>query len=317
VDPSASYGLSTGPVAQDDYVTVTLFSSNRDAYITADVSNVTGAITGMSFTNLTSTWYRATSCNSSCNWSGYAAQDCESEFLGICTEHYNVAEANGNVQAASSLTAPKTKDECCAIFEWTGVGNSSSGAGLLQGGYAWAGFQLSNLSDSNTHTGYAFFVENFGAGQNAIFIKPPAGFDGVKGQTITLTTEAYAICSVSPIKEDWEEIWQLGSSVYHQQIEGCIQSVSWGYYILESPISSACTGGFGGDICQLPDFGTVSFTGNICYNSSSPSYCIDINSNSNPGLAGWYITHETQDTTTGGIPANGNQWSETWNAPGT
>lgn len=54
-DPHTSFGFSSGPNKQDDYEIVTLFSSNREVYITAEVNNATGAIIDMSFTNLTST----------------------------------------------------------------------------------------------------------------------------------------------------------------------------------------------------------------------------------------------------------------------
>jgi hypothetical protein len=186
---------------------------------------------------------------------------------------------------------------------------------MVQGGYAWAGFQLSALPDANsTSKGYAFWVENIYASQAPNYIYPPSGFNGVAGKTITLTTQEYALCSTSPIKWEWEEIWQLSSAKMSQDI-GCIpnQIYYWGYYILESPALTQCANGYDG-LCQLPDFGSVSFTGNICYNSSN---CIYINLSSNPGLLGYYIVHNTQDTTTGGISTNGNQWTETWDSPGT
>ena len=53
-DPHTSFGFSSGPNKQDDYEIITLFSSNREAYIQADVNNTTSAIIDMSFTNLTS-----------------------------------------------------------------------------------------------------------------------------------------------------------------------------------------------------------------------------------------------------------------------
>jgi hypothetical protein len=94
VDPYSSYGFYSGPVAQGDYVIITLFSSNREAYIRADVNNATGAILDMSLTNLTST---KPEFGSNSHWSGYAAPDCESTLLGYCTQYWPVSEAYGNI----------------------------------------------------------------------------------------------------------------------------------------------------------------------------------------------------------------------------
>jgi hypothetical protein len=310
VDPYSSYGFSSGPVAQDDYVMITLFSSNREAIISANVNNVTGAITYMSFSNLTSIVPKDAS---SYNWSGYAAPDCESSLFGWCYNFNPVSEAYGNVQAPSSLTAPKTEQACCAVSEWTGIGNTASGTGMSQGGFEWQGFQLPSLP--NSINGWALFVEDLYDNTPQIPLLPPLWMNGVAGQTITLKTQALTVCGISPLENEWWEIWQMGSSSVQHQI-ACVPNTYayyWGYYILESPFGGPCAAAGWNEYCQLPDFSpTLTFTGNICSGS-----CEYINSNNNAGLAGSYIVHNTQDTTTGGIPANGNQWSESWDSPGT
>lgn len=310
-DPYASYGFSAGPFEQDDYEIITLFSSNHEAYIRADVNNATNTIMDMSFTNLTSTAQEFSSSN---NWSGYSAPDCASSFFGSCYNFNAIIEAYGNIQAPNALSAPQTQQKCCSFGEWTGVGSNNGGQSMEQGGYGWAGFQLNPLPHANTY-GYSLWVEDVYDNYPPNYISPPTWMNGVSGQTITLTTEINSLCSTNPIMNIWFEIWQLGSSSMEQEI-GCIpNSVGhyWAYFILESPALPQCSGGWN-NLCQLPQFNTVSLTGNVC---SAYNNCEYINSNNNAGLVGWYIVHNTQDTSTSGIPSNGNQWYESWVSPGT
>lgn len=311
IDPHSSYGFSAGPAKQDDYEIITFFSFNRESYITADVNNETAAIMDISLTNLNST---AVIFSSSNNWSGYAAPDCAGSLFGSCYSFNSVFKAYGDIQAPSSVSAPATENKCCSFAEWTGIGEDSSGTGMSQGGWVYSGFQLSALPHANSE-GYTLFVEDIYDGHAPAYYAPPSWMNGVAGQTITLTTESNTLCSFNPIMNEWFEIWQLGSSSMEQEISCISNGVAhtWGYYILESPALSQCSGGWN-NFCQLPNFGTLDFTRNICTSLSS---CEDINSNNNTGLVGYFITHNTQDTTTSGIPANGNSWTETWDSPGT
>ena len=309
VDPHASFGFSAGPVKQDDYEIITLFSPNHETYIQAEVNNTTNAIIDMSFTNLTST---AREFSSSSNWSGYSAPDCANSLFGYCFNFYTVVEAYGDIQAPNSLSAPKTEQACCSFAEWTGAGNDDGGTGMVQGGYAWAGFQLRALPHANSN-GYALWVEDIYDSYPPTYISPPSWMNGVSGETVTLETGALSACK--PTSSEWFEIWQLGSSSMEQVI-ACVpyNAYTWGYYMLESPALPQCSATGWNGLCQLPEFNTVSFTGNVCGLTSGCEY---INSNNNAGLVGWYIVHNTQDTTTGGIPSNGNQWYESWDSPGT
>jgi hypothetical protein len=152
---------------------------------------------------------------------------------------------------------------------------------MSQGGHAWAGYQLPKLQYANSN-GYSLWVEGTYDEYPENYIALPSWMNGVAGQTITLKAEALAVCSTSPLKNERFEIWQMGSSSMGQEIS-CVPntySYLWGYYILESPKLSSCTNGWNG-ICQLPDFSTVGFTGNICSGSNN---CENINSNNNAGL---------------------------------
>jgi hypothetical protein len=100
-DPYTSFGFSSGPVKQDDYEIITLYSSNRESYIRADINNATNAIIDMSFTNLNST---ARVFSSSPNTIGFTGNIC------VSTNNCENINSNNNAGLVGTYIVHNTQD---------------------------------------------------------------------------------------------------------------------------------------------------------------------------------------------------------------
>jgi hypothetical protein len=304
INQYSSFGYTWGPNFSSTE-RIIFFSLDNNSYIVTDIYTSNDIVQDIYFVNATKLNIYASSANSD-NWGGYQAQYCSGTFLGICTWISSVGKTYGNIQIPSSMSAPSgASSSCCAVAEWTGVASNENGTkNLTQGGII---AKFDNLKYWNWSTPWAFFTEYFPTQNTIHVIKPPSWFTGL-GQTVNMTIEPLANCPNGT--NDWYEVWSSGGSSTSQGI-GCrsTSSMIWSEYELESPGSCSGTGGNYNGYCQLPQFSSVEFTGNICPATSGT--CRNINSNSNP-IFSQYIEHNNQDTSTSSISSGGNSWTEGW-----
>ncbi len=303
INSYASFGYTWGPNVTS-IERIIFFSPDNNSYIVTDIYTSNDVVQDIYFINATKLGISASVYSD--NWGGYQAQYCSGTFLGICTGVSSVGKAYGNIQISSSISAPSgATSSCCLIGEWTGVASSENGTkNLTQGGIF---VKFDNLGYWSWGTPWAFFTEYFPTQTTAHVIQPPSWFTGL-GQTVSMTTEPLANCPNGT--DNWYEVWSSGGSSTSQGI-GCrsTSSITWSEYELESPAGCSGRGGNYNGFCQLPQFSSVGFTGNICPATSGT--CRNINSNSNPILS-QYIQHNNQDTSTSSISSGGNSWTESW-----
>lgn len=300
VDPTRSFGYTWG-VGIPSTERIILYSADNLSYIVAEVYVSNYTIQDIYFVDGTKIQERFQTA--SANYGGYYAEYCSSSLLGICLGESALSEVYGNIQIPSTISRPSSgcKGVACAAFgEWTGVSINSGGTNLTQGGISWAGFNVT--PPSNNNNGFSLFVERLPGA--ATFFTPPSGWT-VQGNTINMTSEPFANCANGG--DLWYEVWKLGTSSTTQSI-GCDSPSGnyYGWYIFEAPAGCSGTGCYSG-YYQIPQVSSMGFTGNIC-NSAT---CRNINSNSDP-IQGYYIQHNSQDTSTGTIASGGNSWTESW-----
>ncbi len=295
--------------------TIIFFSPDNSSYIVTDIYTSNDVIKNMYLNKMVRNVSFTGSGVQSPDWSGWVAQYCTNNNIIYCGGTGPVGNSYGNVQIPSTISAPSGAGAGCCVFgEWTGVSTDIYGDNLTQGGIAWAGDNQnpSTLFNSNSSGGFTFFVERLEPRSNfLLFLTPPSWFTG-KGQTVTLETKlSSANCGSGG--DIWEEVWTNGTNSKYQSI-GCDKTSSdyYSMFIFESPAgclgASGCYTFGGNSYFQLPDFSTVSFTGNICgYSGGS---CVGIDTNNNPVSAN-YIEHNSQDTSTSSI-SNGNSWTIGW-----
>ena len=313
---SQSFGYSWGP--KGTHERVILFSPDNTSYIVAEValpeqlSNVSDNFSTALSTDISKSQIQnmylvmnnhISFGTSSGAYGGYGAN------FGLFGS--TLSEAYGNIQVPSKISKPSTgcSDNACAVFgEWTGVSIGSGGANLTQGGVAWFGFNVT--PPSNSVKGWSLFVERIpssGSG-TAVLFKPPSGFVP-QGNTIAMKTEPIANCLNGG--DQWWQYWTIGSTGTSQEIGCDPNNLAQGWFIFESPGPCSGRGCFDssqfGYVYQIPEFSSVSFTGNICNNVGT---CSNINSDTN-GV--YYIQHNSQDTSTSSISGGSSgSWTESW-----
>lgn len=300
-DQYSSFGYTWGP-GINSTERIIFFSPDNSSYIVSDIYVSNKTIQDIYFINRTKVHVSFPGASS--NYGGYYSEYCSGTFFGTCTGESTLSEVYGNIQIPGTISKPSTgcSTSACAVFgSWTGVSVDGSGANLTQGGISWFGFNVT--PPSNNRNGFSLFVQRLP--NSPTFITPPSGWI-LSGNTVNMTTEPMANCANTG--DDWYQFWKLGGSSTSQAI-GCDSptNIYYGWYIFESPAGCSGSGCYSG-LYQIPEVSSMSFTGNICNNVGT---CRNINSNSDP-IQGYYIQHNSQDTSTGTISSGGNSWTESW-----
>ena len=210
------------------------------------------------------------------NWAGYQVHNCNDDILGYCGINgsgYGPYSTNYiSFTNPSSFSNGPSGEQTSASWQfaiWTGGGNGEATNGtnptwFLQGGEAFWGNNQATYSPCGTAYDACFFTQDGVTGTPSYFTPSVSPY----GTSMTITYQGIANC----INGDDEYETYITYSTYasHQDI-GCIphSQNTYAYMVAEAPMSSHCT--YLSNLCQIPSFSSLSFTGAIEVTSSYKS----------------------------------------------